>query len=118
MSSISQIKRHCRRDAGPEVGDDALVAASASQGLLRSAPHVRSTSRARRRFAIISTTFAVERRKLGQDIEASAIEAAGLRFRPVMMPIFPLQRSQVEDARGLKRVPVDHVSEYFGPVRR
>jgi hypothetical protein len=88
MSSISQIKRHCRRDAGPEVGDDALVAASASQGLLRSAPHVRSTSRARRRFAIISTTFAVERRKLGQDIEASAIEAAGLRFRPVMMTSF------------------------------
>ena len=37
---------------------------------------------------ILIVAFAVERRKLGQDIEASAIEAAGLRFRPVMMTSF------------------------------
>jgi HAE1 family hydrophobic/amphiphilic exporter-1 len=37
---------------------------------------------------ILIVAFAVERRKLGQDIDASAIEAASLRFRPVMMTSF------------------------------
>jgi hydrophobic/amphiphilic exporter-1 (mainly G- bacteria), HAE1 family len=34
---------------------------------------------------ILIVAFAVERRRLGEDIDASAIEATGLRFRPVMM---------------------------------
>jgi HAE1 family hydrophobic/amphiphilic exporter-1 len=38
--------------------------------------------------AILIIAFAVEQRRLGKDIEASAIEAAGLRFRPVMMTSF------------------------------
>jgi len=37
---------------------------------------------------ILIVAFAVEQRALGKDIEASAIEAAGLRFRPVMMTSF------------------------------
>src|SRR3984893_7695968 len=37
---------------------------------------------------ILIVAFAVEQRQLGKDIEASAIEAAGLRFRPVMMTSF------------------------------
>jgi hypothetical protein len=37
---------------------------------------------------ILIVAFAVERRNLGQDIETSAIKAAGLRFRPVMMTSF------------------------------
>jgi hydrophobic/amphiphilic exporter-1 (mainly G- bacteria), HAE1 family len=37
---------------------------------------------------ILIVAFAVERRKLGQEIEASAVEAASLRFRPVMMTSF------------------------------
>ena len=37
---------------------------------------------------ILIVAFAVEQRRLGKDIEASAIEAAGLRFRPVMMTSF------------------------------
>jgi len=37
---------------------------------------------------ILIVAFAVEQRELGKDIEASAIEAAGLRFRPVMMTSF------------------------------
>ena len=37
---------------------------------------------------ILIVAFAVERRRLGKDIDASAIEAAGLRFRPVMMTSF------------------------------
>src|SRR6476659_2932202 len=37
---------------------------------------------------ILIVAFAVERRNLGQDIETSALEAAGLRFRPVMMTSF------------------------------
>jgi HAE1 family hydrophobic/amphiphilic exporter-1 len=37
---------------------------------------------------ILIVAFAVERRNLGQDIDASAIEAASLRFRPVMMTSF------------------------------
>jgi HAE1 family hydrophobic/amphiphilic exporter-1 len=38
--------------------------------------------------AILIIAFAVEQRRLGKDIETSAIEAAGLRFRPVMMTSF------------------------------
>src|SRR5262249_30982781 len=34
---------------------------------------------------ILIVAFAVEQRKLGKDIRAAAIEAAALRFRPVMM---------------------------------
>jgi len=34
---------------------------------------------------ILIVAFAVEQRRLGKDIPAAAIEAAGLRFRPVMM---------------------------------
>ena len=37
---------------------------------------------------ILIVAFAVEQRGRGSDIEASAIEAAGLRFRPVMMTSF------------------------------
>jgi HAE1 family hydrophobic/amphiphilic exporter-1 len=37
---------------------------------------------------ILIVAFAVEQRKLGKDIKAAAIEAAGLRFRPVMMTSF------------------------------
>ena len=37
---------------------------------------------------ILIVAFAVEQRARGKDIEASAIEAAGLRFRPVMMTSF------------------------------
>ena len=37
---------------------------------------------------ILIVAFAVEQRRLGKDIDASAIEAAGLRFRPVMMTSF------------------------------
>jgi hydrophobic/amphiphilic exporter-1 (mainly G- bacteria), HAE1 family len=37
---------------------------------------------------ILIVAFAVEQRELGKDIEPSAIEAAGLRFRPVMMTSF------------------------------
>src|SRR3954462_4822913 len=37
---------------------------------------------------ILIVAFAVERRNLGQDIETSALEAASLRFRPVMMTSF------------------------------
>src|SRR5260370_29811059 len=37
---------------------------------------------------ILIVAFAVDQRQLGKDIEASAIEAAGLRFRPVMMTSF------------------------------
>ena len=38
--------------------------------------------------AILIVAFAVEQRQLGKDIAASAIEAARLRFRPVMMTSF------------------------------
>jgi len=37
---------------------------------------------------ILIVAFAVEQRALGKDIKASAIEAADLRFRPVMMTSF------------------------------
>ena len=37
---------------------------------------------------ILIVAFAVEQRHLGKDITASAIEAAGLRFRPVIMTSF------------------------------
>jgi multidrug efflux pump len=37
---------------------------------------------------ILIVAFAVEQRALGKEIQASAIEAAGLRFRPVMMTSF------------------------------
>jgi HAE1 family hydrophobic/amphiphilic exporter-1 len=37
---------------------------------------------------ILIVAFAVEQRGLGKDIEPAAIEAAGLRFRPVMMTSF------------------------------
>src|SRR5205807_4142504 len=37
---------------------------------------------------ILIVAFAVEQRRLGKDIRAAAIEAAGLRFRPVMMTSF------------------------------
>ena len=37
---------------------------------------------------ILIVAFAVEQRGLGKDIEESAVEAAGLRFRPVMMTSF------------------------------
>jgi multidrug efflux pump len=37
---------------------------------------------------ILIVAFAVEQRRLGRDITAAAIEAAGLRFRPVMMTSF------------------------------
>jgi HAE1 family hydrophobic/amphiphilic exporter-1 len=37
---------------------------------------------------ILIVAFAVEQRHLGKDIPAAAIEAAGLRFRPVMMTSF------------------------------
>ena len=37
---------------------------------------------------ILIVAFAVEQRSLGKDIPAAAIEAAGLRFRPVMMTSF------------------------------
>jgi hydrophobic/amphiphilic exporter-1 (mainly G- bacteria), HAE1 family len=37
---------------------------------------------------ILIVAFAVEQRRLGKDIYAAAIEAAGLRFRPVMMTSF------------------------------
>ena len=37
---------------------------------------------------ILIVAFAVEQRRLGKDIHAAAIEAAGLRFRPVMMTSF------------------------------
>jgi multidrug efflux pump len=37
---------------------------------------------------ILIVAFAVEQRALGKDIPAAAIEAAGLRFRPVMMTSF------------------------------
>jgi hydrophobic/amphiphilic exporter-1 (mainly G- bacteria), HAE1 family len=37
---------------------------------------------------ILIVSFAVEQRQLGKDIHSAAIEAAGLRFRPVMMTSF------------------------------
>ena len=37
---------------------------------------------------ILIVAFAVEQRRLGKDIKAAAIEAAALRFRPVMMTSF------------------------------
>jgi HAE1 family hydrophobic/amphiphilic exporter-1 len=37
---------------------------------------------------ILIVAFAVEQRRLGKDINTAAIEAAGLRFRPVMMTSF------------------------------
>ena len=37
---------------------------------------------------ILIVAFAVEQRGLGKDINAAAVEAAGLRFRPVMMTSF------------------------------
>jgi HAE1 family hydrophobic/amphiphilic exporter-1 len=37
---------------------------------------------------ILIVAFAVEQRALGKGVEAAAIEAAGLRFRPVMMTSF------------------------------
>jgi HAE1 family hydrophobic/amphiphilic exporter-1 len=37
---------------------------------------------------ILIVAFAVEQRALGKDIETAAVEAAGLRFRPVMMTSF------------------------------
>jgi HAE1 family hydrophobic/amphiphilic exporter-1 len=37
---------------------------------------------------ILIVAFAIEQRELGKDINAAAIEAAGLRFRPVMMTSF------------------------------
>src|SRR5437667_9553862 len=37
---------------------------------------------------ILIVAFAVEQRRSGKDIKAAAIEAAGLRFRPVMMTSF------------------------------
>src|SRR5262249_28753262 len=37
---------------------------------------------------ILIVAFAVEQRQLGKDVRAAAIEAAGLRFRPVMMTSF------------------------------
>jgi HAE1 family hydrophobic/amphiphilic exporter-1 len=37
---------------------------------------------------ILIVAFAVEQRHLGKDIRAAAIEAAGMRFRPVMMTSF------------------------------
>jgi HAE1 family hydrophobic/amphiphilic exporter-1 len=37
---------------------------------------------------ILIVAFAVEQRRLGKDIRPAAIEAAGLRFRPVMMTSF------------------------------
>jgi HAE1 family hydrophobic/amphiphilic exporter-1 len=37
---------------------------------------------------ILIVAFAVEQRRLGRDIGAAAIEAAGMRFRPVMMTSF------------------------------
>ena len=37
---------------------------------------------------ILIVAFAVEQRHLGKDITAAAIEAASLRFRPVMMTSF------------------------------
>jgi HAE1 family hydrophobic/amphiphilic exporter-1 len=37
---------------------------------------------------ILIVAFAVEQRNLGKEIKAAAIEAAGLRFRPVMMTSF------------------------------
>ena len=37
---------------------------------------------------ILIVAFAVEQRRLGKDINAAAIDAAGLRFRPVMMTSF------------------------------
>jgi HAE1 family hydrophobic/amphiphilic exporter-1 len=37
---------------------------------------------------ILIVAFAVEQRDLGKDIRVAAIEAAGLRFRPVMMTSF------------------------------
>src|SRR4029077_1169552 len=37
---------------------------------------------------ILIVAFAVEQRVLGKEIHASAVEAAGLRFRPVMMTSF------------------------------
>ena len=37
---------------------------------------------------ILIVAFAVEQRALGKEIQAAAIEAAGLRFRPVMMTSF------------------------------
>jgi hydrophobic/amphiphilic exporter-1 (mainly G- bacteria), HAE1 family len=38
--------------------------------------------------AILIIAFAVEQRRLGKDAESAAIEAAGLRFRPVIMTSF------------------------------
>jgi hydrophobic/amphiphilic exporter-1 (mainly G- bacteria), HAE1 family len=37
---------------------------------------------------ILIVAFAVEQRELGKDVNAAAVEAAGLRFRPVMMTSF------------------------------
>jgi HAE1 family hydrophobic/amphiphilic exporter-1 len=37
---------------------------------------------------ILIVAFAVEQRRLGKDVPAAAIEAAGMRFRPVMMTSF------------------------------
>src|SRR5205085_5828120 len=37
---------------------------------------------------ILIVAFAVEQRQLGKDVDAAAVDAAGLRFRPVMMTSF------------------------------
>src|SRR5204863_6769395 len=37
---------------------------------------------------ILIVAFAVDQRQLGKEIQVAAIEAAGLRFRPVMMTSF------------------------------
>jgi HAE1 family hydrophobic/amphiphilic exporter-1 len=37
---------------------------------------------------ILIVAFAVEQRRLGKDVRTAAIEAAGLRFRPVIMTSF------------------------------
>jgi hydrophobic/amphiphilic exporter-1 (mainly G- bacteria), HAE1 family len=37
---------------------------------------------------ILIVAFAIEQRQLGKDIQSAAIEAASLRFRPVMMTSF------------------------------